>query len=340
MLTFGPCGVIIKMIEKRNVPPKQLPRTADADEYFLLSVQYMLIGSLRMSFKAALKAIKGHSAYGRRFLELYSARTGSNVTAYKLNRAQYALTVVGMTVLDLACSTIWPLIKFLWSSASGTTKFFGSLSSKFGKRHEEASTSSVSSEADTLTKSIARVALPAGLSADEYLQLGKQYKQNGWVSQSQAALKLAQEIGAGSDAAREAEIYLRTKVPHAQVSLELEAENIKGYHAVSAGNLKEAREIFEPMMVNYPEFEWSYLNLATAYMKDRQPDQAKYLLRKLLSINPDHVEGWDSLARVYASELDLDEAQSAVQRSTELLPADSATLKAIIDCLAELAMNR
>lgn len=90
-------------------------------------------------------------------------------------------------------------------------------------------------------------------------------------------------------------------------------------------------------MTEFPEFEWPYLNLASAYIRDNQLNEAKFLLRQLLSINPDHVEAWYSLARIHAATFELEEAQQALAHARSLYTDDDdASLGTMIDCLLVL----
>ncbi len=325
------------MISKRSLPPKDLPKNLSADEYFLVSVQYMLLGSLHMSLKAATKAVAGRSVYGSKFLTLYSTRSGTNFGSTKPSELQYSLVLMGLCGVDLSLAVLIPGTKFLWEAAGAGSNILENLNSmidpaKSAKKKAEASKSD---EYDNISRAIARSSLPEGLSADEYYKLGKQYKQNGWIGLSQEALHRVAVLAPNSQVATEAMRYLQTKVPKGKVSIEIEQKNIEGYHAVAKNDLPKAREVFEALMKSHPDFEWPYLNLATAYHKDGQPEKAKFLLRKLLSINPDHVEAWDSLARVYAAEFDLPEAQEAIAKAVELFPEETQ-MKTLIDCLAAL----
>jgi tetratricopeptide (TPR) repeat protein len=323
------------LLAKRDLPPKTLPRRLSADEYFLLSVQYLLIGSLRLSLKAAIKAMSGHSAYGRQFVSLYCTRTGAHFT--KLTGIQYHLVWLGFCGLDCFLGVVVPSTKFVWTAAGNVSETWGKVGAKLNLKSGDGKVVSESSDQfDLLPKAIARVSLPEGLSADDYLKLGKQYKQNGWISLSQDSLKRAQELAPGTQTATSAMQYLQTKVPKVRVPLEVEHRNIQGYQYMAKGELEKTRQVFEGLMQEYPDFEWPYLNLATAYQKDGQLEKAKFLLRKLLSINPDHVEAWDVLARIYTAEFDLPEAQNAIARAQEVYPEEENNMKTIIECLAAL----
>ncbi len=326
------------MLASRNIPPKKIPRNLSADEYFFLAVQYFLLGWLRLALKASTKAIAGRSAQGRQFILMWSNRSGADISAYKLNKAQYFLVWLGLCTLDLSVSIVVPIVKGIWNIASSASKVSEVLRNKKTFTASENSEENSNSDIGVLPRLIARTIIPDGLTAEDYLKLGKQYKQNGWIGQSQEALKRAQQLApSNSPTAEESYKYLKTKVPHAQVSLEVEAENINGYHAMAKGDLPKCKEIFGRLMKDYPDFEWPYLNLATAYTKDGQISEAKFLLRKLISINPEHVEAWASLARIHAATFEIEEARQAVAQANELyLDPNDSSLTTMIDCLAAL----
>jgi len=317
------------MLAGRKVPPRKIPRGESADGYFCLAIQYVMLGRLGLALKATTKAVSGHSKLGRKFWEIWTDRNGHGSTASRdLNKGQYFLVSVALSCADILVSFVVPVIKWLWSSASATYN----ISRLFEKPK------TTDNDINALPGAVARVVVPDGLTPEAYLELGKKYKQNGWIGQSQQALRRAETLSpANSPTALASHNYLKTKVPHAEVSLEVELQNLNGYHAMSQGNLPKCKEIFEKLMQEYPDFEWPYLNLATAYMRDMQLDEAKFLLRKLLSVNPDHVEAWSSLARIHAATFELDDAHQALAHARSLYnDDDDSQLGTMVECLEVL----
>ncbi|MBI2809460.1 MAG: tetratricopeptide repeat protein [Candidatus Melainabacteria bacterium] len=315
------------------MPPKKIPRHQSADEYFCLAIQYIMLCRLGLALKATTRAIAGHSQLGRQFVTLWSSQSGNPIATLKLNKGQYFLMYLGFVVVEALVSTLVPVVKSLWSMASSAP--VNVISWIFSKHGKENTTDSSSTDLSLLPSAIARTVVPEGLTAEAYLELGKKYKQNGWIGQSQQALKFAENLApADSSIAIASHTYLQTKVPHAQVSLEVEMENIAGYHAMSQGDLPKCKKIFEKLMKEHPDFEWPYLNLANAYCRDLQLTEAKFLLRKLLSINPVHVEAWYALARIHAGTFELEEAKETLAQARSLYTdSDDASLGTMIDCL-------
>jgi predicted Zn-dependent protease len=295
----------------------------------------MFIANIGHALTASAKAMAGHSSLGRQFMELWLRQ--NSVDNFKINRGQYFLINALLFAAEPVISLVVPTAKFLWKFT--TISSVQPLRLDLNKKKKEDKNQSDATDVDLLTKAISRATVPSGLSAEAYLDLGKKYKENGWISQSQEALRLAQVMApANSPTAIESLRYLRTKVPRVKVPIEVEAENIRGYHAMVRGDLNECKTIFGKLMEDYPDFEWPYLNLATAYLKAQELTEAKFLLRKLLSINPDHVEAWSSLARIHAATFDLDSARHAAAEARALYNEDRVdrNMSQLIDCLAQL----
>ncbi|HEY9733635.1 MAG TPA: tetratricopeptide repeat protein [Drouetiella sp.] len=324
------------MLVTRELPPKKFPARRSADEYFCLAVQYLMLGKIRYGIKAIAKAMAGHSHLGREFVIAWMNRSGHGIKLVSLNHGQYLFVTIALFTVDALASTLVPTVKFLWNTATRVSDVWQALLKKTkGKSHQD---DSVALAAESLTAVISRVTIPKGLTPEAYFDLGKRYKQNGWINQSQEALKLAENLApVDSPVAVASHKYLKAKVPRAQVPLEVEVENIQGYHALSRGDLKECQKIFGRLMEQHPNFEWPYLNLASAYIKEMQMTEAKFLLRKLLSINPDHVEAWTSLARIHLASFEIEAAQQALAEARALYVDDSdASIESMVDCLAML----
>jgi tetratricopeptide (TPR) repeat protein len=324
------------VLANRDLPPKKFPGKGSANDYFCLAIQYMMLGKLKYALRATARAMAGHSQLGREFVEAWTNRSAHGVAWANLNRGQYLFITVTLFAADALASLLVPIVKCLWNIVTKTSNFRQTLARKANK--DSQSDESVKTAVESLSAAIARTTIPQGLTPEAYFDLGKRYKQNGWIAQSQEALKRAENLApVDSPVAVASHNYLRAKVPRAQVPIEVEAENIQGYHALSRGDLPECQKIFGRLMEQYPNFEWPYLNLATAYMKELQMSDAKFLLRKLLSINPDHVEAWTTLARIHIASFEIEAAQHALTEARALYVDDSdASIETIVDCLTML----
>jgi Tfp pilus assembly protein PilF len=141
--------------------------------------------------------------------------------------------------------------------------------------------------------------VPDGLSAKEYYELAIQYKQMGWTEQAREALTRAIANNPADEYSEKAKRYLQTKLPSQPVAREAEQKNIQGFNQMFGGDMKAAKQTFEELIVEYPNFEWPYSNLASIYLQEKRPQKAKELLDKALQINPNYVNAWRHLSEAY-----------------------------------------
>lgn len=141
--------------------------------------------------------------------------------------------------------------------------------------------------------------VPEDLSAQKYYELGIQYKQMGWTEQARDALTRAIAAEPDNEYAVKAKRYLMTKLPRQPVSRQAEERNIQGFNQMFGGDIKAAKQTFEELIAEYPNFEWPYSNLASIYLQEKRPEQAKILLDKALQINPSYVNALRHLGEVH-----------------------------------------
>lgn len=177
----------------------------------------------------------------------------------------------------------------------------------------------------TNPKTIPPEEVPEGLAADKYYELGTKYKDAGWILQSKMALAKAISLGAGTDIGAKAQRYMDTKLPRNMVPAEATQRNVTGFNQMFGGDNKGAKQTYEELIAEYPDFEWPYSNLSSIYIKEKNYERAKELLEKALAINPSYINAWLHLADVFEKSGDLDGALNAVQRACDLDPDDSTT---------------
>jgi tetratricopeptide (TPR) repeat protein len=180
--------------------------------------------------------------------------------------------------------------------------------------------------------------VPQDLSAAEYFKLGIQYRSMGWTEQARDALLMACEADGDNEIGICAKRFLRTKIPKFPVPLVAEQKTIEGFNQMAIGKAKQARETFEELIHDYPDFEWPYGYLSVLCLQEGQTDKAKELLDKALEINPDYVSGWLHMATARGLELDFEGARQCVERALQSDPTDQAALamKEALDQLHEL----
>jgi tetratricopeptide (TPR) repeat protein len=181
-----------------------------------------------------------------------------------------------------------------------------------------------------LTLSLPAREVPEGLTAGTYLQLAQEYIKLGWTEQARDALQLAIDSAAqneeGKKTADSAVKLLRSKLPRFPVPLYAEQRNIEGWNLLSAGKTAEAKQIFEELIDEYPDFEWPYGNLSVLLLQSSETGKAIDLLKTALSVNKFYVQGWLHMATARGLELNFDAARKCVDEALTIDPDEVAAL--------------
>ncbi len=176
--------------------------------------------------------------------------------------------------------------------------------------------------------------VPEGLTAEQYLRLGQEYIKIGWTEQARDALQMAIDFaGSGGnhndDETRISESaikLLRSKLPRFPVPLYAEQRNIEGWNLLSTGNTAEAKQIFEDLIDEYPDFEWPYGNLSVLLLQAGETEKAINLLASALNVNKFYVQGWLHMATARGLELNFDAARKCVNEALAIDPTEVAAL--------------
>jgi tetratricopeptide (TPR) repeat protein len=164
--------------------------------------------------------------------------------------------------------------------------------------------------------------IPAKASAEEYYNLGMQYKGAGWTEQSRMALQRAIEVGADSETARSARRFLVTKLPRNPASDDAVQMNIEAYNLDAAGNTAQAEKVWLECIKKYPKFEWAYGNLGDVYVQQGKFTEGDALLTEALEINPNYVNALLHLAESKCKQNDKAAAREYLERAQSLDPTD------------------
>ena len=170
--------------------------------------------------------------------------------------------------------------------------------------------------------------VPEGLTAAQYLDLGKQYKAAGWPEQARDALTRsikADPEGVGKKAA----IYLRAYIPRYRVPDVAVQMNVRGYNQLARGDRAGAVRTFQDCIAQFPDFEWPYGNLGSVYVEQGRIQEAKDVLQKALTINASYVNGWLHLATARLKDGDLNGAHEAARMAQQIDP-DNPLAKLIL----------
>lgn len=176
--------------------------------------------------------------------------------------------------------------------------------------------------------------VPQDLTAQEYYDLGVQYKTIGWTEQARDALTYSFELDPDGDIGKRARRYLQTKIPRHPVPLVAEQRNVEGFNERMSGQIRAAQLTFEKLIEDYPQFEWPYGNLGSIYIMQGKLDLAKRILKKALEINAYYVNARLHLCRAQILASEFDDARKNLEAVSEIDPDTpvqelSATLEKI-----------
>ncbi len=161
--------------------------------------------------------------------------------------------------------------------------------------------------------------VPVGLTADKYFELGKKYKQVGWTEQSRDSLTRSTKLDPNG-VGKSAELFLHAYVPRYPVVEEAVHKNIVGFNQMASGNNDAAITTFKECIKEYPNFEWPYGNLGSVYTRTGKIAEAKDVLTKAVTINPDYVNGWVHLAEANLKDGDYAGARESLSKASAADP--------------------
>lgn len=92
----------------------------------------------------------------------------------------------------------------------------------------------------------------------------------------------------------------------------------EGLHMKQDGRLEEAQQYFSAAIQANSRFAAAYLELASVYRMQQQPEQAKQSLLDLLKNSPEHAEALKGLAEVYFEQQAYEDALAYAYRAQEL----------------------
>jgi tetratricopeptide (TPR) repeat protein len=301
------------------VPPNELPEGLAAHEYTRLARLYKLMGRQELALEAMSRAE-------------WMAQSGSDESQSDEDKRAREFGV------NFAVNVLKALRK---SAASEGAEAFAEIRrqmtavgvpEEYGRQFVERLTQGLSDikEAPKPPREV-----PSDLTGSEYRELGQKYKEMGWMEQARAALQFAIDLDPESDSGRKALRFLRSKIPHVPVPLVAEQNNILGFNQMFSGEIEGARQTFQALIREYPDFEWPYGNLGSLLIQTGDIDAARKMLDKAVAINPHYVNAWLHLARLHAINSDLDAAYQCLDRVAEIDPeeTDSASVRRAIDDL-------
>lgn len=299
-----------------SVPPQQVPDGLSPEEYSRLAALYSLMGLEAQAFEAAGKGASDTKADNAED-EAVDEQSQEALAALS-NIFSQLLTTGGNPADPAAMEEMKQELQKLGLPEDAIATCFGAFSSLFAQTSEPPPSE-----------------VPENLSAQEYYDLGVRYKNAGWTEQARDALQLAIELDPEGDIGRHALRYLRSKIPRFPVPMLAVQTNIQGFNEMASGDAAAARETFEELIEEYPDFEWPMGNLGSLMLQWGNIDEAKKHLLRAVEINPYYLNGWLHLARTYAVDSNLDEAYRCLRKAEEIGADDGgvAHVRHMVDLL-------
>lgn len=161
--------------------------------------------------------------------------------------------------------------------------------------------------------------VPQGLSPEEYYKLGVAKRKKGLPNESRLAFSLAaKDQGLIGKLAKQ---ELRSELPIHYVPYSALNLNNQAYNLLKSGDFPAAKKLFRQCVNRYPNFEWPYLNLAIAInVLDGSLEEPEKLIRKVISINPNHTNAWIAMAMLAEQKGDLNKSKTCMQKARTLNP--------------------
>lgn len=318
-----------------QLPPDEVPDNLSIEEYQRLGKLYGLMGRTQQMLDAM-----------NRMRDLSAAVAAAAETAGR--DAPHEEEARGVAIGKRLAEQFF---KALSSGAAGKTAdgvegnpedFFGNIEEKLSgldlSEEELAQVTQISSALQNIFKNIQEPEtpprdVPEDLSAQQYYDLGVRYKSVGWTEQARDSLQLAIDMDQDGPAGRAAAVFLSTKIPRHPVPLVAEQLNVEGFNRMHSGDLQAAKELFQSLIQEYPDFEWPYGNLGSLLVQQGDLDGACEILRKAVEINPSYVNGWLHLARASTLYGEFDLAREYLVRASNADPNDSTieSLRLLVD---------
>ncbi|HEY9720190.1 MAG TPA: hypothetical protein V6C69_22110 [Trichormus sp.] len=168
--------------------------------------------------------------------------------------------------------------------------------------------------------------LPDNLEPSQYYSLGLRYRLGGRIGLAGEALRKVVELAPGSAIAFKSDLILRTQLPRAPVPEAAENRNIEAYNLMGS-DPEAAKQKFQKLMAEFPDFEWPFSNLAYMYLSEGKVKEAKELVTYLLAVNPEHLRSNSIAIKIAIEEKDFTRALELADRTKKLCQGSDEGLR-------------
>lgn len=165
--------------------------------------------------------------------------------------------------------------------------------------------------------------VPDGLSAEEYLQLGRWYHESQALDLARDALRRALDLDRDRDrygpVGTEARNFMAVNIPRHEIPREAVEESRK-LEILSITAPGKACQIAIKLTESYPDFEWPYRRAAELKLREGDTDHALALSKSALEINPDYAPAMVTIARTHAAQMNYVDAMRCLDDAARIMP--------------------
>lgn len=179
---------------------------------------------------------------------------------------------------------------------------------------------------ETLIEPVPPDSVPAGLSAENYYMLGIKQRDVGFPNAARRSLQKVVALKPGSAIAEEAKRYIQNQLPMYDVP----AEALSMNNAACGLADDDARIIWEHCVKKWPKFEWPFNNLAALYIRQKRYDEAKGLVDRVLSFNPNCVNAWIRRSSIQKHDGNWGGAQQSAEKALSLDPDSQSAREMLV----------
>ncbi len=322
------------------LPPKEVPDGLSATEYQRLAIRYQM-----------LKWPKQMAASSR-----YSMAAAGDAIPEETRRRVGAL----MAALEITF-TVNDAVNAVRGTVEEAVRLAGSEAAKVIDRNEtlakaKRNVGNVFSLANDLANSalhkvvegvvLPRIGLPIdylpeGLSQIEYLKMGARYEQLGFAEQARSALEKTISQGSDTMQGKRAKIRLRTRIPRDKVSDDATRRYVDALKLYITQEIVDAKAKLELLIREYPDFEWTYIQLGHILLTAGEVDRALDLAAKVVRQNPNMIKGWLMLSTVDLIYWNIPKLEEHLQKIKTLDPEspELSTFEQLLELINQQGMR-
>ena len=325
------------------LPPKSVPEDLPVEEYMKLRIRYETLGWMSQLTKCARLIIDKappNPAYSEEKLKVISGfLRGAEQLIFATELRSELLDMTG-NLVGLGLSKADQLTEKFEGVQKAKTGFLSALSvigdtvqSKVDDALERHVLPAIGLPVDDI---------PPGKTPEEYLDLADKYSKLGLAEPTRNVLKHLIKTFPDSPAALSASRRLRTRVPLNKVTQAAQRRYLHAVRDSLIANRSTAKDAYQDLIRDFPDFEWPYINLSAVVLKDGDLESATALANKALAINQASLRGWANMARIHLVEWKLDLLRQNTEKMEQLEPGNdfAQVYRSIIEFIETSHLDR